>query len=127
MRYSASWRLRLPGPPRYSCAPPLRSRWFVLAGGAFLVLSLALAWLGLAGAQRSGIAGFDRTNLIYHVVPTRTQQDKDRIAVDLLRNAEGTSVVYAPTRKAVERVASERRSARSHRAREELDEYVRVR
>lgn len=39
----------------------LRSRWFVLAAGGFLVLSLAIAWLGLAGAQRSGLAGFDRT------------------------------------------------------------------
>lgn len=39
----------------------LRSRWFALAAAAFLVLSLAIAWLGLAGAQRSGLAGFDRT------------------------------------------------------------------
>ena len=38
-----------------------RSRWFVLAGGCFLVLSLGLSVLGLAGAQRSGLAGFDRT------------------------------------------------------------------
>jgi Cu-processing system permease protein len=39
----------------------LRSRWFVLAAGCFLVLSLGLALLGFAGAQRSGLAGFDRT------------------------------------------------------------------
>jgi len=39
----------------------LRSRWFVLAAGCFLVLSLGLSALGLAGAQRSGLAGFDRT------------------------------------------------------------------
>jgi len=39
----------------------LRSRWFVLATGCFLVLSLGLSLLGLAGAQRSGVAGFDRT------------------------------------------------------------------
>jgi len=38
-----------------------RSRWFILAGGCFLVLSLGLSVLGLAGAQRSGLAGFDRT------------------------------------------------------------------
>jgi Cu-processing system permease protein len=38
-----------------------RSRWFVLAAACFLVLSLALSLLGLAGAQRSGLAGFDRT------------------------------------------------------------------
>ena len=39
----------------------LRSRWFLLAAGGFFVLSLALSWLGLAGAERSGVAGFDRT------------------------------------------------------------------
>jgi Cu-processing system permease protein len=39
----------------------LRSRWFVLAAASFLVLALALSMLGLAGAQRSGLAGFDRT------------------------------------------------------------------
>jgi Cu-processing system permease protein len=38
-----------------------RGRWFVLAAGCFLVLSLGVSWLGLAGAQRSGLAGFDRT------------------------------------------------------------------
>jgi Cu-processing system permease protein len=39
----------------------LGSRWFVLASGCFLVLSLGLSMLGLAGAERSGLAGFDRT------------------------------------------------------------------
>jgi Cu-processing system permease protein len=39
----------------------LCSRWFVLASGCFLVLSLGLSMLGLAGAERSGLAGFDRT------------------------------------------------------------------
>jgi Cu-processing system permease protein len=39
----------------------LGSRWFVLASGCFLVLSLGLSVLGLAGAERSGLAGFDRT------------------------------------------------------------------
>ena len=39
----------------------LRSRWFILAAGCFLALSLGLSMLGLAGAQRSGLAGFDRT------------------------------------------------------------------
>src|SRR6185369_1043655 len=39
----------------------MRSRWFVLAAACFLVLSLGLSMLGLAGAQRSGLAGFDRT------------------------------------------------------------------
>jgi Cu-processing system permease protein len=39
----------------------LASRWFVLASGCFLVLSLGLSVLGLAGAERSGLAGYDRT------------------------------------------------------------------
>lgn len=39
----------------------LQSRWFVLAAACFLVLSLGLSWLGLAGAERTGLAGFDRT------------------------------------------------------------------
>lgn len=39
----------------------VRSRWFVLSAASFLVLSLALSLLGLAGAHRSGLAGFDRT------------------------------------------------------------------
>lgn len=42
-------------------AQALRSRWFVLAAGCFLALSLGLSLLGLAGAERSGLAGFDRT------------------------------------------------------------------
>ena len=39
----------------------MRSRWFVVAAGCFLALSLGLSVLGLAGARRSGLAGFDRT------------------------------------------------------------------
>jgi ATP-dependent DNA helicase RecQ len=52
------------------------------------------------------VGGFDRTNLTYHVVPTRTQPDKDRAAVTWLREASGPAIVYAPTRRAVERVTS---------------------
>ena len=52
----------------------LRSRWFWLAAGGFLVLSLGVSLLGLAGAQRSGLSGFDRTsagllNLLVLFVP----------------------------------------------------------
>jgi Cu-processing system permease protein len=39
----------------------MRGRWFLATAGCFLVLSLGLALLGLAGTQRSGLAGFDRT------------------------------------------------------------------
>lgn len=52
------------------------------------------------------VGGFDRTNLTYHVSPTRTQLDKDKACVQWLRKIDGVSIVYAPTRKAVERVAS---------------------
>jgi Cu-processing system permease protein len=39
----------------------VRGRWFALAVACFFALSLGLAMLGLAGAARSGLAGFDRT------------------------------------------------------------------
>ena len=51
------------------------------------------------------ITGFDRVNLSYHVVPTPTDRDKDDALVHLLRSAAGLAVVYASTRKAVERIA----------------------
>ncbi|QJR35008.1 RecQ family ATP-dependent DNA helicase [Gemmatimonas groenlandica] len=52
------------------------------------------------------VAGFDRTNLTYYVTPVRTQPDKDRAAIRLLRTFDAPAIVYAPTRKAVERVTS---------------------
>ena len=52
------------------------------------------------------VAGFDRTNLTYRVDPTRTHRDKDLATVQAIRSAEGPAIVYAPTRKAVERVAA---------------------
>jgi Cu-processing system permease protein len=39
----------------------MRSRWFIVSAACFFALSLALSLLGLAGAQRAGLAGFDRT------------------------------------------------------------------
>src|SRR5437868_3833332 len=50
------------------------------------------------------ITGFDRKNLRYHVVSTRTDKDKDDALVQLLRQTEGLGIVYAATRKAVERI-----------------------
>ena len=51
-----------------------RNRWFMLYTGAFAVLSLALAWLSLAGMGNYGLAGFGRTaasliNLVLLIVP----------------------------------------------------------
>jgi ATP-dependent DNA helicase RecQ len=51
------------------------------------------------------ISGFDRQNLRYHVVPTRTEADKDDALVEVLREHEGLAIVYASTRRAVERIA----------------------
>ncbi|MDB4876074.1 MAG: ATP-dependent helicase, RecQ family [Gemmatimonadetes bacterium] len=51
------------------------------------------------------ITGFDRTNLSYHVLPTKTDSDKDDALVHLLRSTDGLAVIYASTRKAVERIA----------------------
>jgi Cu-processing system permease protein len=55
----------------------VRSRWFLVAAVAFLAMSLALSWAGLAGSSRSGLAGFDRTsasllNLVLLFVPLLT-------------------------------------------------------
>jgi ATP-dependent DNA helicase RecQ len=50
------------------------------------------------------ITGFDRTNLAYHVIPTPTDSAKDDALVHLLRTNEGLAVIYAATRKAVERI-----------------------
>jgi ATP-dependent DNA helicase RecQ len=52
------------------------------------------------------ITGFDRTNLSYHVLPTRNDVEKDDALVHLLRSSDGLAVVYASTRKAVERIAA---------------------
>jgi Cu-processing system permease protein len=55
----------------------IRGRWFLVASASFFALSLGLSLLGLAGAQRSGLAGFDRTtasllNLALVFVPLLT-------------------------------------------------------
>src|ERR671915_1124005 len=55
--------------------------------------------------QRTVITGFDRRNLRYHVVPTRTDTEKDEALIEILRGREGLAVVYASTRRAVERIA----------------------
>ncbi len=50
------------------------------------------------------VGGFDRTNLSYTVVATRTQAKKDAAAIAAIREHSGPGIVYAPTRKAVERI-----------------------
>ena len=55
---------------------------------------------------RTVITGFDRKNLHYHVVSTRNDDDKDAALVRAVGDSSGMVVVYASTRRAVERVAS---------------------
>ena len=52
------------------------------------------------------ITGFDRTNLTYEVIPTRNEEEKDATLVAQIRGSDGAAVVYASTRKAVERITS---------------------
>jgi ATP-dependent DNA helicase RecQ len=58
------------------------------------------------------VTGFDRKNLAYHVIPTRSEGDKDEALVAALAKHEGLAVVYASTRKAVERIAGVLQRAR---------------
>ena len=51
------------------------------------------------------ITGFDRQNLRYHVVPTRTDAEKDAALAAVLREHEGVAIVYASTRRNVEKIA----------------------
>ena len=50
------------------------------------------------------VTGFDRKNLSYSVVRTRTESDKDAALIRALEAHPGLAVVYASTRKAVERI-----------------------
>ena len=52
------------------------------------------------------VTGFDRPNLSYGVIAAKGDREKDAVVLDLLRNLEdGTGIVYASTRKTVERLA----------------------
>ena len=50
------------------------------------------------------VTGFDRKNLSYSVVRTRTEADKDAALIAALQAQPGLAVIYASTRKAVERI-----------------------
>lgn len=52
------------------------------------------------------ITGFDRVNLTYHVLPAKNDAEKDALLVETLRANDGLAVVYASTRKTVDRVAA---------------------
>jgi ATP-dependent DNA helicase RecQ len=52
------------------------------------------------------VTGFDRQNLHWNVVPVKNDAEKDAALVDVLARNEGQAIVYASTRKAVERVTA---------------------
>lgn len=51
------------------------------------------------------ITGFDRTNLSYYVAPAKNDHEKDTRLVSILNDYDGLAVIYASTRKSVERIA----------------------
>ncbi len=51
------------------------------------------------------LTGFDRPNLRWHVVRTKNDSEKDGTLVDILARHDGVAIVYAATRKTVDRVA----------------------
>ncbi|MFI5245431.1 MAG: RecQ family ATP-dependent DNA helicase, partial [Gemmatimonadales bacterium] len=52
------------------------------------------------------LTGFDRPNLRWHVVRTKNDAEKDGTLAELLARHEGVAIVYAATRKTVDRVAN---------------------
>jgi ATP-dependent DNA helicase RecQ len=61
------------------------------------------AQLALADPERV-VTGFDRKNLHYHVVPVKNDAEKDQALADTLARNDGQAIVYAATRKSVERI-----------------------
>jgi ATP-dependent DNA helicase RecQ len=51
------------------------------------------------------ITGFDRQNLRYHVIPTKNDAEKEEALASLLREHDGVAIVYAATRRHVEKVS----------------------
>ena len=58
------------------------------------------------------ITGFDRKNLDYFVVPVRSDAEKDDALIDILKRYKGVAIVYASTRRNVEKVARTLEQAR---------------
>jgi ATP-dependent DNA helicase RecQ len=51
------------------------------------------------------LTGFDRPNLRWHVVRTKNDSEKDGTLIEILGRHDGVAIVYAATRKTVDRVA----------------------
>jgi ATP-dependent DNA helicase RecQ len=69
------------------------------------------AQLGLRDPERI-VTGFDRKNLHYHVVPVKNDAEKDHALVETLERNPGQAIIYAATRKSVDRVEGVLRRAR---------------
>ncbi len=52
------------------------------------------------------VTGFDRPNLRWHVIRTKNDAEKDGTLAHLLERHQGAAIVYASTRKTVDRVAA---------------------
>jgi ATP-dependent DNA helicase RecQ len=52
------------------------------------------------------ITGFDRTNLHYHVVPTKNDAEKVAALESILAKHKGVAIVYAATRRSVEKISA---------------------
>jgi ATP-dependent DNA helicase RecQ len=50
------------------------------------------------------VTGFDRTNLSFHVVSAKSDTQKDKVLSELLKTHETPAIIYASTRRAVERL-----------------------
>jgi ATP-dependent DNA helicase RecQ len=48
------------------------------------------------------VTGFDRRNLVWHVLQAKNDSEKDRLMLRLLKGREGSAIIYASTRKAVD-------------------------
>jgi ATP-dependent DNA helicase RecQ len=48
------------------------------------------------------VTGFDRRNLIWHVLQAKNDSEKDRLLLRLLKGRDGSAIIYASTRKAVD-------------------------
>src|SRR5262245_28416868 len=60
------------------------------------------------------VGGFDRTNLHYAVKQCRSNDDKDRALLEVVRAHARPSIIYASTRSAVERIARHLTRSRLH-------------
>jgi ATP-dependent DNA helicase RecQ len=52
------------------------------------------------------VAGFDRPNLSFSVVHTKTEREKFDLLGDIISRSTGVGIIYAATRKCVERIAA---------------------